>query len=261
MKKILNIIVVLLMLFAIMGCSATMAKEDINKETLRLDTKWMGTYRDTESFPSAEIQITRYEDGSGEYIRRINGNGEDKVLEGVFNKITDNKVKDEVNDVIIVFSDNDLMFVNLLEEEVEFFYEKISPLIEADFELSNGVYKGMDYQDLNKVITIQEQGELSVGAMNTATVEEDGLQITLQSNTELIEDSSVFAYRVKSKDIKTFRGIGIGDSVEEVFLLYGEKELFGKSSFVKYEVGQYTLVFDIYDKKVREILCVNNIIM
>lgn len=260
MKNILNVIFGLLMIATLMGCSETMADEEINMESLELNTKWMGTYKVYDSFPSVELQIIRYEDGSGKYIRKINSNSEENVYEGEFHKITENKVKDESNDVMIMFSDENLMIANFISKEVELSYEKISPLIEEDFKLSNGIYKGMEYDELKTRVAIDKEPELSGGAMNIAEVEKDGILISLQSNTESVEESSVFGYRIKSGNIKTFRGIGIGDSVENVFKLYGERELFGNSSFIKYELGQYTLGFYINDREVKEILCVNNII-
>lgn len=258
MKGITDALIVTFVFTMLFGCFNNIPEDAIVQETLQLDTKWMGTYKVSDSFPSVELQIIRYEDGSGKYIRRVNSTREDDVSEGEFYKITDNKVKDESNDVMIVFSDEDLMFANFISKAVELSYEKISPLIEEDFKLSNDVYKDMEYNELKTIVTIDEEPELSGGAINTATVEKEGILITLQSNTELLEESSVFGYRVWSGDVKTFRGVGIGDSVEKVFKLYGEKELYGRSSFIKYELGQYLLVFDISDRKVREILCVWN---
>lgn len=258
MKKTLNAFIIMLTLVMMMGCSDAVAKQKIQQEPLQLDTKWMGTYRAVEHFPSVELQIIRYEDGSGKYIRTISNNAKDNALEGNFIKINENTVKDKTNEVTIVFSDFGLKF---FESEKEFSYEKISPIVEADFKLSNGVQKEMAYSMLKEVVHIEKDIALSGGYMNTATIEQDGLMITLKSNTESIEESSVFGYRIKDGDIKIFRGIGIGSSVEEVFALYGERDLYGKACFIRYEVGQYALVFDITDKKVREILCINTILL
>ncbi|GMQ63839.1 hypothetical protein [Vallitalea maricola] len=256
MRKNLTLLTLTMMIGVLMGRSSAITIEGVNVESLKLDTKWMGTYEEVDAFPYTTLEVIRYEDGTGKYIRTIYQNGFNEVLEGQFIKVEDTKVQDEVNNVGIEFSDYSLTFKM---EDKNLAYKKISPIVQEDFKLSNGLRKDMSYVELKKVFELTETPEGPDGPMNATSIEVEGIFVSLHSNTESVEDADVFGYRVKNGDTKTFRGIGIGSSVDDIFTLYGPRELYDYTTSIEYTVGQYSLIFIIADKKVCEIHCMNTI--
>jgi hypothetical protein len=74
-------------------------------------------------------------------------------------------------------------------------------------------------------------------------------------------DKKVFQINIKSRNIKTFRGVTVGDNEEDVFYHYGKtKKLDNKilryQMYVNYETSdsQYILEFSIQKNKVSEIM-------
>ncbi|WP_432402151.1 hypothetical protein [Wukongibacter sp. M2B1] len=254
MARIIYLLKLLMMAAVLMGCSVTDATEAVNQESLKLDTKFMGTYEKVDAFPYTTIEIICYEDGAGKYIRTVYQNGYNEIMEGKFIKVEEAKVKDEDNKVQISFLDASLTFI---QDGNQLSYRKISPIVQDDFKLSNGLRKDMSYIELEENFELSEPLEPLQGPLNMTSVDIDGINVSLHSNTPSVEESTVFGYRIRDGKVKTFRGIGIGSSVEDVFALYEPRPLSEFTTSIEYKVGQYSLIFIIADEKVREIHCMN----
>lgn len=254
MRKIFYLLTLFIPVAILIGCSATDTTEAVNRESLKLDTKWMGTYEEVDASSYTILEITRYEDGSGKYIRTVYQNGYNEVLEGKFTKVEEAKVKDEESKVQISFSDAALTFI---QDEKQLSYKKISPIVQEDFKLSNALRKDMSYKDLKETFELSEPPQPLSGPLNTTSVDLDGIYVSLHSNTQSLEEATVFGYRVRDGEVKTFRGIGIGSPVEDVFELYEPRKLSEFNSSIEYKVGQYSLIFIISEGKVHEIHCMN----
>jgi hypothetical protein len=153
---------------------------------------------------------------------------------------------------------NFIVFGNKTNNEINQKLIAENKLQERDFVI-DGLYINQPIEDVIKIfgkpIKIQKRPDEFHGVDGLNYYFPDVSIITSEVNKK------VFQINIKSQNIKTFRGIAVGDNEEDVFYYYGKtKKLDNKilryQMYVNYETSdsQYILEFFIQKNKVSEIM-------
>ncbi|WP_430883353.1 hypothetical protein [Fusibacter sp. JL216-2] len=244
------------------GCSFTDKQETIHvsSKTQHHNLSWEGTYQleDDSYVGTGYIEIDFSDENVFSYDLSIR-TSDFKLNEEGFGELGNlNDASDKLRGIEFDLSNEQLTLQVTNERHFEFI--KTSNLTEEDFVLSNGLHKDMSHIEFMSLFDYKKDIEFDLDGYNVesgmpvfASIKHGEMEVEFQADPEELSNSTVYGFAITDENVKTHRGISIGDSKELLLELYGEPEYIGES-YYGFASGPFFIEFEIVDNCVKTIL-------